>query len=96
MEADGKSGANEYLAILVNDLAAKGVSAEPVVTIGNATDGIVWAADREKADLIAMSSHGRSGIGRLVLGSVADGVVRRTRSGDGGETSNEGGQTMST
>lgn len=73
-----ESGANDYLMTIVNDLAAKGVDAEPVVTMGNATDGIVWAADRENAGLIAMSSHGRSGVGRLVLGSVADAVVRRT------------------
>jgi universal stress protein A len=48
------------------------------VAIGNATDGIVWAAEREGADLIVMSTHGRSGLGRIVLGSVADAVVRRT------------------
>ena len=39
----------EYLAILVNGLAAQGISAERVVTTGNATDGIVWAADPGKA-----------------------------------------------
>jgi len=73
-----ESGAHEYLASAARDLTAKGVKADPAVAIGNATDGIVWAAEREGAGLIVMSTHGRSGIGRIVLGSVADAVVRRT------------------
>lgn len=73
-----ESAAHEYLASTASDLAAKGVRTDPVVAIGNATDGIVWAAEREGAGLIVMSTHGRSGIGRIVLGSVADAVVRRT------------------
>jgi nucleotide-binding universal stress UspA family protein len=73
-----ESGAREYLATAASDLSKRGVKAESVVAVGNATDGIVWAADREVAGLIAMSTHGRSGIGRVVLGSIADSVVRRT------------------
>jgi nucleotide-binding universal stress UspA family protein len=73
-----EAGAHELLASTARDLAAKGVKADPVVAVGNATDGIVWAAEREGAGLIVMSTHGRSGIGRIVLGSVADAVVRRT------------------
>jgi nucleotide-binding universal stress UspA family protein len=73
-----QSGAREYLAAHANDLATQGVTAEPAVAVGNATDGIVWAAEREGADLIVMSTHGRSGLERVVLGSVADAVVRRT------------------
>jgi len=73
-----EAGAHEFLASTASDLAAKGVKSDPVVVIGNATDGIVWAAERASAGLIAMSTHGRSGIGRAVLGSVADAVVRRT------------------
>jgi nucleotide-binding universal stress UspA family protein len=73
-----EAGAHEFLASTASVLAAKGVKAAPVVAIGNATDGIVWAAEREGADLIVMSTHGRSGLGRIVLGSVADAVVRRT------------------
>ena len=36
------------------------------------------AARYRKADLIVMSSHGRSGVGRLVLGSDAESVLRAT------------------
>ena len=73
-----EAGAREFLASAGNGLTEQGVKAEVVAAIGNATDAIVWAAEREGADLIVMSTHGRSGIGRIVLGSVADGVVRRT------------------
>jgi nucleotide-binding universal stress UspA family protein len=34
-------------------------------------------AERENVDLIVMASHGRTGLSRLVMGSIADGVVRR-------------------
>jgi len=73
-----ESGARSFLETLGSALTAKGIRTETVVTVGNATDGIVWAAEREGADIIVMSTHGRSGLGRLVMGSVADAVVRRS------------------
>ena len=39
---------------------------------------IVEAAQLRGADLIVMSTHGRSGLGRLILGSVAEAVLRST------------------
>jgi universal stress protein A len=38
---------------------------------------IVEFAERENVDLIVMGSHGRTGISRLLMGSVAEGVARR-------------------
>ncbi len=52
------------------------VAAHPLARVGEAGREIVAAARECGADLIAMSTHGRSGLGRLVLGSVADQVVR--------------------
>ena len=49
----------------------------PAVWYGDADQAIANAATRERADLIAMSTHGRSGLDRLRFGSVAEGVVRR-------------------
>jgi nucleotide-binding universal stress UspA family protein len=72
------AGARKFLAAAANDLTAQGLKAEVIANVGNTTDGIVWAAERENAGLIVMSTHGRSGVGRMVLGSVADSVVRRT------------------
>jgi nucleotide-binding universal stress UspA family protein len=43
---------------------------QPAVTISE-------VACRESADLIAMATHGRSGVARLVLGSVATGTLQR-------------------
>ncbi len=39
--------------------------------------GILAAADRVGADMIVMGTHGRTGLSRLVLGSVAEAVLRR-------------------
>lgn len=47
-----------------------------LVRTGAPAPEIVAAARECGADLIAMSTHGRTGLGRLVLGSVADEVVR--------------------
>jgi nucleotide-binding universal stress UspA family protein len=51
---------------------------EMSVWYGPPAEAIVEAARYRKADLIVMSSHGRSGLGRLVLGSVAESVLRAT------------------
>jgi len=51
---------------------------ETSVWYGAPASSIAEAAHRREADLIVMSSHGRSGIGRLVLGSVAESVLRAT------------------
>jgi len=44
---------------------------------GYAADEIVRAAREAEADLIAMSTHGRSGLGRAIFGSVAQAVLRQ-------------------
>jgi universal stress protein A len=46
---------------------------------GKPADVVMKAADDIDADLIVMSTHGRKGITRLVLGSVAEGVVRESK-----------------
>ena len=48
------------------------------VWYGPAAYAIVEAAGLHKVDLIAMTTHGRSGLGRLILGSVAESVLRGT------------------
>lgn len=71
--------AEEYLAAVVRRLADKGVrGVDTHVWYGPAAAAIVEAADVQKANLIVMSTHGRSGLGRLVLGSVAESVLRGT------------------
>jgi nucleotide-binding universal stress UspA family protein len=71
--------AEEYLATVAARLAEKGVNhVETSVWYGPAAAAIVEAAKLRRADLIVMSTHGRSGLGRLILGSVAESVLRGT------------------
>jgi nucleotide-binding universal stress UspA family protein len=69
--------AEEYLAPLAAALAANGVDASWQVRRGDATGEILAAAQEGRVDLIAMATHGRTGMGRLVFGSIAEGVLRR-------------------
>ena len=72
--------AEEYLAGAVRRLKDRGVkNVETHVWYGPPAAAIVEAAQVQKVDLIIMSTHGRSGIGRLILGSVAESVLRGTR-----------------
>jgi nucleotide-binding universal stress UspA family protein len=55
----------------------KGVVVKSVVRKGaNAADEILKASDEIKADLIAISTHGRSGLSRWAFGSIADKILR--------------------
>jgi nucleotide-binding universal stress UspA family protein len=71
--------AEEYLAGIATRLKEQGIEhVETSVWYGPAASAIVEAARLRKADLIVMSTHGRSGLGRLILGSVAESVLRGT------------------
>jgi nucleotide-binding universal stress UspA family protein len=69
--------AEEYLAPVAVELRNRGVRVTTQVRRGEPTDEIVSAAKETGADLIAMSTHGRSGLGRLLFGSVAEAVLRQ-------------------
>lgn len=71
--------AEEYLAAVRARVAEAGVGkVETHVWYGPPASAIVEAARVQKVDLIVMSTHGRSGLGRLILGSVAESVLRGT------------------
>ena len=71
--------AEEYLAAVVRRLTDRGFQrVETHVWYGPAAAAIVEAAATQKADMIVMCTHGRTGLGRLVLGSVAESVLRGT------------------
>jgi nucleotide-binding universal stress UspA family protein len=57
----------------------RGRRVRAVVRAGRPVDEILACADAERADLIAMGTRGRTGIGRALLGSVTIGVVSRAR-----------------
>ncbi|HEY82539.1 MAG TPA: universal stress protein [Dehalococcoidia bacterium] len=71
-----KKKAREYLNQAGERLKSKGVKVKTKVATGKAAEEIIKAADEFKADLIAMSTHGRSGLSRLTFGSVTDKVLR--------------------
>jgi nucleotide-binding universal stress UspA family protein len=54
----------------------EGVRHEHRLVVGVAADEIVRMAAEEGVDLIVMSSHGRTGLGRMLMGSVAETVTR--------------------
>jgi len=69
--------AETYLATQQGTLREKGISSQVRLAYGPAVEEITKAADREGADLIAMASHGRTGLDRVFYGSVAAGVLHR-------------------
>jgi nucleotide-binding universal stress UspA family protein len=72
-----ESEAEQYLSAIAAELRAKGVRVKALVRVGQAVSEIIAAANEAQADLIAMSTHGRGGLGRLLFGSVAEAVLRR-------------------
>jgi nucleotide-binding universal stress UspA family protein len=61
----------------VEALRSSGMEAEGRVVQGTALGGLLAMAHEQDADLAIVGSHGRGGLGRLLLGSVADGVKDR-------------------
>jgi len=66
----------KYLDEVEKRLEEKGLSTSIVVNMGPATDEIMKYAENNAVDLIAMSTHGRSGIRRWVFGSVTHRVLQ--------------------
>jgi nucleotide-binding universal stress UspA family protein len=66
----------EYLARIKARLTKEGLDVETRVLTGRPAETITDFAQREKVDLIALATHGRSGVSRWVFGSVADRLVR--------------------
>jgi nucleotide-binding universal stress UspA family protein len=69
--------AREYLAPVAARLQRQGVRVTTNARSGEPVAEIVTAAREMEADLIAMTTHGRSGFRRLVFGSVAEAVLRQ-------------------
>jgi nucleotide-binding universal stress UspA family protein len=70
--------AEQYLSATQRGLEAEGLMVEVVLRTGDAATDIIEYAEARDIDLIAMATHGRSGLRRWLLGSVANKVVRAT------------------
>lgn len=71
-----RTEAGDYLTSIVSQLRDEGLEANWTVRMGNVAQEILDHAEACDADLLVLSSHGRSGLGRWVYGSVADRVLR--------------------
>lgn len=60
-----------------DELRARGLDVTALLIQGHPVEKIVEEANRLGVGMIVMGSHGRSGLARLVLGSVSEGVMRR-------------------
>lgn len=70
-----RTSALAYLDSMGKAFQKKGLSTSSAVSLGSPANQIIDYAVANAIDLIAMSTHGRSGIGRWVFGSVTDKVV---------------------
>ena len=73
-----RAEAMQYLEKIQRDLKDQGILAHTVALDGDAAGQIISHAEREGFDLVAMATHGRSGIDRFIMGSIAEKVVRGT------------------
>lgn len=64
---------------LIEPLKKEGLVAQHKVVAGSAVEGIVREADAGNYDMIVIGTHGRTGLRRALLGSVAEAVVRNAR-----------------
>ena len=77
VDADGR--ARQYLRHLIARLAEQGVTARAWVSTGDAAEQIVGVAAHHGCDLIAMSTHGRTALGRASLARLRTGSCTRRR-----------------
>jgi nucleotide-binding universal stress UspA family protein len=68
---------NTYLSGRLGEFREKGIDVRKFVEQGPVVETVISVARRENADLIAMASHGRSGMSRVFYGSVAAGVMQQ-------------------
>ena len=79
LEEEQRRMARQELSGLEKRLRTRGLKIRSVLSNGSAAAGIVSAAQRLKANLIVMATHGRTGIAHFLMGSVAERVVRTAR-----------------
>jgi nucleotide-binding universal stress UspA family protein len=76
IDSDNKASAENYLGQVVSRTKYDGVTIQSEVMTGKAAESIAEYATKNSIDLIAIATHGRSGVSRWAWGSVADRVLR--------------------
>ena len=72
LNTDGQEALDDVTQVATD----RGVPVETEMAEGSPAREIIRTADRQDCDLIVMGTHGRGGLDRLLLGSVAEKVVR--------------------
>lgn len=73
------SAQHQQLQSLRQTMSAQGVKVTALLIQGYVTEKILAEAERWPADLIIMGSHGHGGLHHVLMGSVAEGVLRKAR-----------------
>ncbi len=77
LEEDFEQAAEEDLQIIVQEFQLAGLKVESSIEIGNPSDVILDKSQDLDVNLLIMGSHGKKGLSRLIMGSVAETVVRK-------------------
>ena len=78
-QVEAVEAATKYLEVIKADLEKEGLTASVHVHYGHPVEEILNHADNREIDLIVMSTHGRTGLDRWALGSVAEKVIRHAK-----------------
>jgi nucleotide-binding universal stress UspA family protein len=79
MQKETEKYVEGYLSKAADVLKKDDIAAKTVVVSGRPAEEILDYVNKNQVDLIVMSTHGRSGVSRWVLGSVTDRVVRSSK-----------------
>lgn len=78
LRANQEDEANEMAQPVVRMFEDHGLRAEVEITDGEAEEQITGLIETRDIDLVVMGTHGRSGVDRMLLGSVAESVIRNS------------------
>ena len=70
--------AQDYLHPIAGELRLQGVRVDIRAITAHPDQGILWTLADEHADLVVMTTHGRTGVGRFIYGSVAEAVLTQS------------------
>lgn len=79
IEVNERAELETTLLPLVNTIRHAGYTVSTKVEFGDPARMIIHAIDRDKIDLIAMTTHGRTGLSRALFGSVAESIMHQVR-----------------
>ncbi len=77
LQARARRDAERRLAAAVDEVKKAGVRVQATLIAGAPSEEILRAARRQRSDLIVIGTHGRTGLGRVFMGSVAERVLQR-------------------